>query len=100
MSEEEEIIQKLPPDPPPPPPPPRKLLGRELTPDAGRWASKWSTQLAVLALGLDAVVAAFIAGPPEWRAGFPVAAGVGLLILSMVAKGLIPLATSLQQRKP
>lgn len=68
------------------------------TRDAACWFRKWSTGLAALSLVLDAVVLGFIAGPPEWRAGFPVSFGVGILIASMAVKGLIPLATSVQQK--
>lgn len=98
MSEEEEIIVPLP--KPPPPPPPAKLLGFAKTADPLPWWRKWSTKLAAIALSLDAAALAFVAGPPEWRAGFPVAFGVGLLVASMVVKGLIPFATSIRQPQP
>jgi hypothetical protein len=91
-SEEEEVVVGS------PPPPPKKILGVfPATADARQWRRKWSTKLAGLAVMLDAAVLAFMAGPEEWRAGFPIWAGVGLLVLSMAVKALIPLATSIQQ---
>ena len=87
--EEEEIILPL---------PPKKVLGVPLTPDAQHWARKWSTHLAALSLSLKGATVAFIAGPPEWRAGFPVWAGVALLFAAMAVEALIPVATSIQQR--
>lgn len=84
--------------PPPPPPPEKKVLGIfPATADASQWRRKWSTKLAGVAVMLDAAALAFMAGPEEWRAAFPASVGVALLVVSMLAKGLIPIATSIQQ---
>lgn len=70
----------------------------ELTATAGKWYLKWSTWLAALALALDGAAAAFMAGPPEWKAGFPPALGLWLLMAGMGVKALIPVATSVAQK--
>lgn len=75
-----------------------KLLGLPKTADAHLWRQKWSTWLAGAAIALDNAAIYFIAAPPEWKAGFPVSVGFGLLGLGMVLKALIPLATSVRQR--
>lgn len=93
------VVIEIPP-PPPPPPPVEKVLGMVKTADPMKWWRKWSTKLAGLAVVLDGVALAFMAGPPEWRAGFPASYGVGLLVASMIVKGLIPLATSVKQPQP
>lgn len=101
MSEEEENNTQQPPAPAPPPPPPQqKLLGLPRTADSHLWARKWSTWLAVVGLMLDGAAGYFLLAPPEWRAGFPVSWGVGLLAAGMACKALIPLATSVRQAAP
>lgn len=81
--------------------PPKKILGiLPATPDAHLWKRKMSTWLAAASLSLKAATLVFVAGPSEWRAGFPVWAGVALLVSAMVIEALIPLATSVQQKAP
>lgn len=88
--EEEEIII---------PNPPKKVLGIfPATKDAHLWRRKWSTWLAGVAIVLDNAAVYFIAAPPEWKAGFPQAYGFALLAIGMIVKGVIPLATSIQQK--
>ena len=89
-----------PPPPPPPPPPRQTLLGLPRTSDSHLWARKWSTWLAVAGLMLDSAAGYFLIAPPEWRSGFPVGWGVGMLVAGMACKALIPLATSIQQKAP
>ena len=94
--EEEEVIIIA----DPPPPPPRKLLGRELTADAGRWASKWSTWLAVLSAMATAGLGAYALQPARAQELVPEWALAVLSVTAVLSAVLIPLATSLQQRKP
>ncbi len=90
-----------PPPPPPPPPPVEKILGIfPATKDAHLVWRKWSTWLAYAAIALDGAAVYFIAAPPEWKAAFPPTFGFYLLTAGMILKGLIPLATSIQQKAP
>lgn len=77
-----------------------KLLGLPKTADAHMWRQKWSTRLAALSFSLKAAMVVFVAGPDEWRAGFPVWAGVAILGTAMAIEALIPLATSIKQKVP
>lgn len=70
------------------------------TKDAHLVWRKWSTWMAYAAIALDGAAVYFIAAPAEWKAAFPPALGFYLLTAGMVLKGLIPLATSIQQKAP
>lgn len=77
---------------------PKTILGMPATKDAHLVLWKWSTWLTGIAIVLDNAAIYFIAAPPEWKAGFPASVGYALLLIGMVSKGLIPLATSIQQK--
>lgn len=79
---------------------PKTILGMPATKDAHLWRRKWSTWLAGAAIALDAAAAYFVAAPVEWRTAFPPGTGLTLLLIGMGIKGLIPLATSIQQKAP
>lgn len=70
------------------------------TKDAHLVWRKWSTWLAYAAIALDGAAVFFMAAPPEWKAAFPPTLGFYLLTAGMILKGLIPLATSIQQKAP
>lgn len=89
MSEEEEIIIIT--------PPPKKKV--EMVEDAYLWAHKWSTWLAVLSASAAAGLAAYAVMParvqnlmPDWALG-------SLGGVAIVSALLVPLATSIKQKK-
>jgi hypothetical protein len=85
--------------PPPPPPPPDKPKRVELTADARLWARKWSTWLAVLSASAGAGLAAYAVMPARVQGLMPDWALMVLGGFSVVSALLVPVATSIQQRK-
>ena len=92
------IIITPPPPPPPPPPPAEKVLGVPLARDARYVLRKWSTWLVGIAGLSTAAIATYSAWPdrlqqitPDWA--------LGVLALMQMAYVLVPLATSIQQKR-
>lgn len=74
-----------------------KMKKMENKSPAIRWYKRWSTQLAGINVG--AVVTFYMMIPDRMLDAIP-AAVHGLLGVSLLAAGLIPVATSAKQKKP
>lgn len=100
-------IINTPPPPPPPPPPVQRILGIPIMPDAKHVMRKASTWLALAATAIGAYcgasLAAYALSPEEARASISAAELAWYARGSMIAAGitaLIPIATSIRQKKP
>lgn len=90
MSEEEEVIVIT---------PPTKPKRVALTDDAYLWAHKWSTWLAVLSAAAAAGLGAYAVMPARVQGLMPDWALATLGGVAIVSALLVPVATSIQQRK-
>lgn len=61
------------------------------------WHRRASTVVSAVAAGAQLAGVYFIAAPPEWKDGFPAAAGFVMLGVGLAATALVPLATSFNQ---
>lgn len=88
-----------PPPTPPEPTPPTKPKKIEMVEDAFLWAHKWSTWLAVLSASAAAGLAAYAIMPARVQALMPDWALGSLGGVAIVSALLVPVATSIKQRK-
>jgi hypothetical protein len=84
---------------PPTPTPPTKPKKIEMVEDAWLWAHKWSTWLAVLSASAAAGLAAYAIMPLRVQNLMPDWALATLGGVAIVSALLVPLATSVKQKK-
>jgi len=84
---------------PPEPTPPTKPKKVEMAPDAFLWAHKWSTWLAMLAASASAGLGAHAIMPARVQNLMPDWALATLGAVAILSALLVPVATSIKQRK-